>query len=528
VDPSNSPAGSGPRNTPDSPDVAPAGSKTSRLTRRAFLRTAAAGGVALGAGSLAGYWAAENVFRQASAAGPAPSGSDVSPVPSQTTSMRSFRSRPDLTAPLVSVTTPGLRVAPGLIMLTPAGGPGPMLVDDAGSPIWIHPTPGKRAFNLRLGTYQGEPVLSWFEGSVVNGTGLGNYVLVDGSYRQVALVQAGDGLQGDLHEFIARPDGTAFFTAYAERLAPGQPGLTLKDSVAQAIDIESGVVVFEWHASDHVSTAESYNSPSAGQPFDFFHINSIDVEPDGNLLISARHTWTVYKIDRQSGAVIWRLGGKQSDFQMGPGAAFAWQHDARRQPDGSITLFDDGSNGVGQPAEPQSRGLILDVDETRFTATLRRAYTHPGILAGSQGSMQILPDGNVFVGWGQRPNYTEYEPDGTVALDASTADAYNSYRSLRFPWVGRPTEAPAVAMDPVGGNETVVYASWNGATGVAVWLVLGGDTLDSLQPVASHPRTGFETEIVVPGNPRVVVAEALGGSGEVLGKSIPAGATSSG
>jgi hypothetical protein len=502
----------------------------SGLSRREFLRAAAAGGVTVGAASMAGYWAAGNLFRQATAAGSRQLSSEAtpSPAPSQPALERAFRSRPDLSSPLISVTTPGLRVAPGFILLTPAGGPGPMIVDDAGSPIWIHPTPGKRTFNLRVGTYGDEPVLSWFEGAVVNGTGQGHYVLVDGAYRQVALVQAGNGLQGDLHEFITRPDGTALFTAYAERPAPGQAGLTLLDSIAQGVDIATGQVVFEWHAADHVSTAESYNSPSANAPFDFFHINSIDVEPDGNLLISARHTWTIYKVDRQSGSVIWRLGGKRSDFQMGPGAPFAWQHDVRRQPDGSITVFDDGSNGVGQPTEPQSRGLILDVDDARFVTTLRRAYTHPGILANSQGSMQVLPDGHVFVGWGDRPYYTEYAPDDAIVLDAGMPYGFNSYRSPRFPWAGRPTEAPALATELAGGNETVVYASWNGATGVAAWVVLGGDTSDSLQPVASHPRTGFETAIVVSGSPQVVAVRALDDSGEVLGQSLPASAPSPG
>jgi hypothetical protein len=525
MDPSTTPSDPGHRpKQPTTDAVQP----HSGLSRREFLRAAAAGGVTVGVASLAGYWAADNLLRQASTAGSGQPGSEASPSPaaSKPTPVRTFRSRPDLSSPLVSVTTPGLRVAPGLIALTPADGPGPMLVDEAGSPIWIHPTPGKRAFNLRVGTYQGEPVLSWFEGALVNGTGQGNYVLVDGSYRQVAVIRAGDGLQGDLHEFVTRPDGTAMFTAYAERPDPAQPGQMLLDSIAQGIDIATGTVVFEWHASDHVSTAESYNSPSGNQPFDFFHINSIDVGPDGNLLISARHTWTIYKVDRQSGAVIWRLGGKRSDFQMGPGATFAWQHDARWQPDGSISVFDDGSNGVGQPPEQQSRGLILEVDQARWTATLRRAYSHQGILANSQGSMQILPDGNVFVGWGDRPYYTEYEPDGTIVLDAGTPYGFNSYRTLKYPWQGQPTEAPAVATELVGGNETVVYASWNGATGVAVWVALGGDTPDSLQPLASRPRTGFETAIVVAGSPRVVAVQALASSGEVLGQSLPGSAPS--
>jgi hypothetical protein len=144
-----------------------------------------------------------------------------------------------------------------------------------------------------------------------------------------------------------------------------------------------------------VDLAESYSPvpKSGGTPFDYFHINSVDVDSDGNLLVSARNTWTVYKIDHGSGEVIWRLGGKKSTFTMGAGTNFEWQHDARRQSDGSITLFDD----AGSPQqEPQSRGLLLQVDEGARTASLVREYTDNGLATTSQGNMQVLPNGNVF------------------------------------------------------------------------------------------------------------------------------------
>ena len=288
----------------------------------------------------------------------------------------------------------------------------------------------------------------------------------------------------------------------------------------QEVDIASGQLLFEWRSADHVDPNESYVGASAGQPFDYFHINSIDVDTDGNLLISARHTWTVYKIDRQSGDVIWRLGGKLSDFAMGTGTQFAWQHDARRQPDGSITLFDDGSNGSKPPTESQSRGLVLDVDESAHTAALGQAYSHlGGILANSQGSMQPLPNGNVLVGWGDQPFFTEFAADGSTALDARLPDGSTSYRALRFIWQGQPPDQPAVAVEQGDPFNTTIYASWNGATDVAAWVALGGDSAESLVPLGSRPRSGFETAVVVPGRPRLVAVRALDASGAVLAQS---------
>ena len=497
-----------------------------RLSRRAFLRGAVASGVAIGVASL-GYWGVESRSAPAAAASAAPR-------PSLPPDSLGYRSRPDLWSPLISVTEPGISAATGQLLITPATGPGPIVVDNTGSPIWVHPTPGKRALNLRVGTYREAPVLTWWEGAVALGTGQGEYALMDESYTEVARVRAANGLQGDLHEFITTPQGTALFTVYAPRAIRGatpvaSPGASpwtpqLLESIVQEVDIASGELLFEWHSADHVSPTESYAAPPSGQPFDYFHINSIDVDPDGGLLISARHTWAVYKIDRHSGAVIWRLGGKLSDFAMGAGTQFSWQHDARRQSDGTISLFDDGSNGSKPPTENESRGLVLDVDETAHTATLRREYIHTGPLsAGSQGSMQPLPNGNVLVGWGDQPYFTEFSADGSTVLDARLPDASFSYRALRFLWRGRPAELPAVAAELNDAGGTTVYASWNGSTEVATWVVLGGDSANALMALGSRPRSGFETAILVLGRPSLVAVRALDGSGAVLGQSVPIG-----
>jgi hypothetical protein len=321
------PEGSGDRVPGESApgESVPGESAAPKLSRRRFLRAAAGGGVAIGLASV-GIWGAEAGWLPPFARTFAPSPSP-SKAPAKPSRVVHYRSRPDLRSPMISVTTPGLLAGPGLVCLTPAAGPGALLVDNSGAAVWIHPTPsGKREYNLRAGSYKGKPVLTWWEGTLAPGIGFGEYVLVDESYREVARVRAGNGLEGgDLHEFITTPEGTGLFSAYDTRsTTPSSPGTAqVLDSIVQEVDIATGRLLFEWRASDHVSLDESYVQPPIGQPFDYFHINSIDVEPDGNLLISARNTCALYKIDRRSGEVIWRLGGKRSDYTMGPGTEFS-------------------------------------------------------------------------------------------------------------------------------------------------------------------------------------------------------------
>ena len=213
---------------------------------------------------------------------------------------------------------------------------------------------------------------------------------------------------------------------------------------------------------------------------------------------------------------MWRLGGKHSDFDMGSGSAFAWQHDARRQPDGTLTIFD---NGATPAVERLSRGLILDVDEQAMTATLLRQYTHPKVLAGSQGSVQLLPNGNVFVGWGEVPRVSEFHHSGRLLFDAILGEEYESYRAFRLPWTGLPAEAPAIALTH-HGRELTAYASWNGATEVHTWQLLAGASAGALQAVTSTRSRGFESVLrtaTTAGSHFAV--QALDATGSPLGQS---------
>jgi hypothetical protein len=436
-----------------------------------------------------------------------------------------YATQPSWQLPAITVDTPAAGVPRGPIATAPfALGSskepnGPLLVDDAGEPVWYLPLRHVQVQNLKVQRFRGKPVLTWYEGTP-GGLYGGSYVIYDSSYRELKRVHAGHGLACDLHEFLLTDKGTALLAAAASVPDPAG-GPPIVEGVVQERDVDSGRILLEWHSLGHVPVAESYRADvtPAGN-VDYFHLNSIEVDADGNLLVSARHTSTVYKLDRKSGAVLWRLGGKRSDFTFGPGASFSFQHDARRQGDGTLTLFDNGATGTGvEQDEPWSRPIRLAVDIAARKASLVREYVPTQQrLAVAMGNLQVLPDGGVFVGWGTASGYTEFGPDGSVRLDATFPAGTASYRALRSPWVGRPSTKPAVVLQRAGSRLTALV-SWNGATEVASWRLRGGTKAGALAVLARSPRTGFETVLSVDPAPRLLAVEALDARGRVLGRT---------
>jgi hypothetical protein len=445
---------------------------------------------------------------------------------------QAYRSRSDLRPPIVSVTENSPAVAAGDEFVAPYAGPGqagPMILDSNGGLVWFKSLPRyTSATNFRVQEYAGKPVLTWWQGDIsVHGYGLGEDVIADSSYAEFAHVHAGNGHRVDLHEFQLTPQGTALITAYSPILcdlssvgAGSDDGVT--DGIFQEIDVKTGLVMYEWTSLDHVALSETYAKAArstAPYPFDYFHINSINVDRDGSLMISARNTWTVYDVDPRSGKIIWRLGGKRSSFKAGPGTGTAWQHDPRELPDGSISVFDNGSSPT---IHTQSRGIDLQLNTATGSVTLVREVTHtPALVVESQGNLQALANGDWFLGWGQDPFFSEFSPTGEMIFDARFPTHVESYRSFRFPWTGTPTHPPVFAFQSAGQNAGTVYASWNGATLVASWKVLVGGSASSLKPILTVPRSGFETAVALPGGtvgPYVEV-QALDSAGGVLGSS---------
>jgi hypothetical protein len=433
-----------------------------------------------------------------------------------------FESRPDLRPPLVEVAKADPDADGGSIFLAPKekrDPGGPMILDARGRLVWFDPINPTAATDFRVQTWHGKRVLTWWEGRITKtGVGTGRYVIADDTYRRVATVAAGHGLAGDLHEFELTPRGTALIVAYeAVPRDLGSVGGRAKswayDSVVQEVTVPGGRVLFEWRSLDHVPLAESAlrrpaKTASRKAPFDYFHVNSVALDRDGNLLVSARNTHTIYELDRRDGRILWRLGGKASDFRMGKGTTFGYQHDARRQADGTITLFD---NSAAPPMAKFSRALVIRLDERTRRATLVRAYSHPRkVLSPHQGSAQLLANGDMFVGFGGKPFITEFARDGRVVFDARLVVG-DFYRAFRLPWTGRPTTRPAVAV-----RSGTVYASWNGATEVVSWQLLAGDGEGSLEPVKTVRREGFETAIRLDGDAKVVAVRALDADGRAL------------
>lgn len=452
--------------------------------------------------------------------------------------VRAFHSRPDLRPPTIKLTS-AADSDDGYLFLGPWGGqgdvdddPGPLMVDHQAEPVWFHPVTSNQQATHQWGTnfrswiYRDQPVLGWWEGYVAHGGfGQGQATLIDSTYQRVATVRAANGRQMDLHEFTVTPQGTALFTCFPEVIqadlsSVGGPRRgQLRAPIFQEVDIRTGRLLLEWHGVDHIPLTDSY-LPMA-EPFDYLHINSINVAPDGHLLVSGRHTWSLYKLDRRTGQVIWRLGGKRSEFQMGKAAQFAWQHDAQQPASGKLTVFDNGSEGSIN-TETRSRGLALDVDETGRTVNVTQEFIHPNpLLAVAMGSVQTLPSGNMLVGWGTEPYLSDFTGDGKLLADAEMLSGYKSYRAFRLPWKGIPQEAPAVSVSRDAlTRKTILYASWNGATDVAAsWHVHAGPSASSLKPIGVAQRRGFETAIPLGRSTGYFSVTALDEDGSRLGVS---------
>jgi Arylsulfotransferase (ASST) len=454
----------------------------------------------------------------------------ASPPPPNPTQFQHFVSRPDLTPPTVTVTVNTGTQTPGDLLLAPYAGTGqygPMILDGSGGLLWFDALEkGARAADLRVQEYEGQPVLTWWQDPLIEGGHRGAGVVIANShYVPIDIVRAGNGYEPDLHAFKITPQGTAIFTVYDAircNLAPyGGPAYgAVADTVAQEIDLRTGLVRYEWHSLDHVPLSDSYVSANQGDgpvnPWDWFHINAIEPQPDGSLLIDSRNTWAAYQVNGRSGQVEWRLGGKQSSFAMGPGTTPAWQHDAREQPGGTVTFFD---NGGTPKVHPESRGLVVHLNLQLKTATLVAAFNSPSpLLAASQGDLQPLSDGDWFVGWGEEPYFSEFSSAGQLLLYAHLPSHYQSFTVLKYPWSGTPTKPPAMVVRPHGHTGLIAYASWNGATAVASWRLLAGADPHALSPVVTTPRRGFETRIAA-GHVPYVAVQALDAQGQELGTS---------
>jgi Arylsulfotransferase (ASST) len=447
-------------------------------------------------------------------------------VPARTSSappVQRYRSAPRLHPPVVQVTSDPDRRS-GDIFLTPEasrGQHGPMILDSQGKLVWFRRVAERRVYNLEVRSYERAPVLTWWEGRVMDGHGVdGEDMIVNRSYRTVATLHAGYGYSSDLHEFQLTTHGTALIDAYvpvrANLSSRGGPSNGIVyDCVIQELDVRTGRVLWEWHSLGHVPLSASYARVPRSGAYDYFHLNSIQRLPDGNLLVSARQTWGVYLIDKHTGRIIWTLGGKYSSFHVAPGARFEWQHHATLHPHGLLTVFDDAIR-----EERESSAKVLRINGANRTVSLMAAYHHsPPLVTGVEGSAQLLANRNMLVGWGNTPEFSEYSPDGRQIFNGSFIAPVSTYRVYRFGWHGEPKTRPALALARGKAGGVKLFVSWNGATDVAAWRVLGGPSARSLRPLIDAKPRGFETTITVHSGSTRFAVQALDRRGRVLGST---------
>lgn len=440
--------------------------------------------------------------------------------PPEWTTYKSF----PLKVPKVTINTSKPGVAAGDVFLAPRTN-GPMIVDNEGGLVYYRP--GQRITDFRTQTYRGKPVLTWWRRAQVGNHVESNYAIAGTDYKVIKRFEAGNEYTSDPHEFTMASNTTAFVKGFRTVIMDlsrfgGLKRTPVRDDVAQEIDLRTGQVLWEWHSVGNIRVSETYKTiPKKITPgFDFFHMNSIARDSDGNMLISARHTCALYKINRKTGRVMWRLGGKESDFKPTKGFHFCYQHDFRRHADGTYSIFENGAgDGELKPKANKSKAFIFRINQKKKTTSLVKTFVHPGnLLSPSQGNTQLLSNGNVFTGWGSLKYCTEFSPSGDVLWDMEYSAVAVTYRCYRDPWTGTPPASAIRVKSEAEGADSHVWVSWNGDTEVKAWRVLAGRK-GNLRFSTEVPRTGFETSIPVSGQPPAFKLVGLDADGKVLGRS---------
>ena len=367
--------------------------------------------------------------------------------------------------PPLTVLSGGRAHGAGDLFLTPTDNATPAtyangaeITDRAGHELWFHAAPaGDVDSDLRTQVLDGKPVLTFWEGTGFGGLSNGTDYVYNDRYRRIAAVHAGHGLTTDGHEFLLTGADDAYILSYDTATANltsigGPSDQTVIDGIVQEVNVATGRVLWTWNSARHVpyGNSEQPLPASPSTPWDWFHVNAVHLDTDGNLLIDARDTWTTYKVSRADGQIIWRLGGKESSFRLAAapgqtlnnaGRIFAWQHDPEAIGHDEYTFFDNESAGAGNTGAASTAELgysridTVKLDPATRTATLVATDDQPeqGI-ASSQGNGQRLPGGGELVGWGSLNSISQFDGAGQLVFNAQFPVAVNTYRAYLLPW----------------------------------------------------------------------------------------------
>ncbi|EAU34729.1 conserved hypothetical protein [Aspergillus terreus NIH2624] len=424
---------------------------------------------------------------------------------------------------------------------------GPYIYDADGSLVWAGSCmfDNRNVFDFKaVHNIDDQPHLSFILQHAYHDDGKdkGLGYILDQHYEPENAVRVTNDLSSfNMHDFNILDGGkTALACAYRNEFVdlgdlgrPEEYGWIVAGGFVE-MDTATGEVLFEWSSLGQIPIHESVkvlpNSPPAGEPgWDYVHVNSIDKNAAGDYLLSARFTNTIYLISGDDGHIIWRLGGKSSDFIMD--FTFSKQHHARfveSTANRTVISFLNNASDELEQGEDTSAALFVELNTTAspMTARLLNRYNRPdGSLTRLRGSVQTLPNGNVFVGWSERGFQSEHSPDGKVLMQASFASTrFSTYRSYKFPFVGRPLTPPDVVASVYGTEEadltTIFHVSWNGATDVATWNFYARVARDGVPVfVGNTTKLDFETMYIADGYLDWVSVEAVDRDGNVLGTS---------
>ncbi|RXK36052.1 hypothetical protein M231_06700 [Tremella mesenterica] len=419
---------------------------------------------------------------------------------------------------------------------------GAYIFDNDGEMVWDGSSWGETmAFSVQ--TYQGKSVLALWKGAFnAGGYGNGKQILLDDMYQVVTNVSTTLVNQtNDFHEFQITTNDTALITIYAAEqydlssfnvtTTDGSQGWLL-NCYFQEINIATGEAIFTWASLDHVDPSMGYAAPgstgvSEDEPWDYFHMNSIEKDDAGNYLVSSRHCHAVYYISGSDGSILWTINGKNSSFSMADGSTFEWQHHARwRNGQSQMTIFDNGAADF-ESDETTARGLLLNIDLSSMAISLSQSFLPwNSSVSVSQGSVELESDGSYLIGWGAQPWFSTYSSDGTLlsAVQFGLPPDVQSYRAIRQNWTAYPTTSPNISVisnnsDSTLSDQYTVSVSWNGATEVGNWETVGWSS-SSNTSLINVTKSGFETlaNVGLGGYDGVYVV-AYAGNGTKLGMS---------